>query len=205
MMETDEPAPERAWVIAIGASGHDGIRDIKSLLSQFDRTLPAVVLLVFHRSFDHVSVLRDILATGTGLEVIVVDGAERLRPGCCYIGEPAHHLRLLSHGFGETIADLEKEYRNRTVDLLFRSVANHAAKRAIAVVLSGALDDGSRGLEAIHHAGGRTMVVSPRGEPGMPANAISYDGPVDCIGSTEELADAIFRIVARPPMASVQF
>lgn len=204
MMETDQSELERAWVIAIGASGHDGIRDIKNLLSQFDRTLPAVVLLVFHRSFDHASRLRDILAVGTGLEVIVVDGAERLRPGCCYIGEPAHHLRLLSPDFGETIADHEKEFRNRTVDLLFRSVADHAVERAIAVVLSGALDDGSRGLEAIHHAGGRTMVVSPRGEPGMPANAIRYDGPVDCIGSTEELAQAILRIVAQPPMAPPQ-
>jgi len=184
-------------MIAIGASGHDGIRDIKDLLGRFDRTLPAVTLLVLHRSFDHASGLCDILAAASDLEVIVVDGAERLRTGCCYIGEPARHLRLLAHGCGETVADHRKQYRNRTVDLLFKSVARHAATRAIAVVLSGALDDGARGLEAIHHAGGMTMVVTPKGEPGMPANAITYDGPVDCIGSTDEIAEAILRIVAR--------
>jgi chemotaxis response regulator CheB len=54
----------------------------------------------------------------------------------------------------------------------------------IGVVLSGSLDDGSRGLAAIHDAGGMTMVLTPARPPqqGMPENAISYDGPIDLIG-----------------------
>jgi len=195
----EQSVAELPWLIAVGASGRDGFRDIMDLLSQFDRTLPAAVMVVLHRAFDEPSRLRDILAGSTSLEVIVVDEEERLRPGCCYIGEPARHLRILGDGLGDTTADKEKRHRNRTVDLLFTSIAEHAAGHAIAVVLSGALDDGSRGLEAIHHAGGLTMVITPHGEPGMPANAIAYDGPVDCIGSTQDIAQAIRRIVSQPP------
>ncbi|KAI9869876.1 MAG: hypothetical protein M1823_008920, partial [Watsoniomyces obsoletus] len=48
-------------------------------------------------------------------------------------------------------------------------------------------------MAAIQAAGGRTMVItpnSPRG-PGMPENAIGYDGPIDNIGSVQEIAQAI--------------
>jgi two-component system, chemotaxis family, protein-glutamate methylesterase/glutaminase len=62
-------------------------------------------------------------------------------------------------------------YRNRTVDLLFDSLM-HAGGRMVGVVLSGPLDDGSRRLEAIHEAGGRTMVLTPAGPRGMPQNGI---------------------------------
>ena len=83
------------------------------------------------------------------------------------------------------------------MDLLFKSVALHAGPRAIGVVLSGALDDGSRGIEAIHHAGGLTMVLL-RSETyaGMPENAIAYDGPIDCIGSRDRIAEAIMAAIA---------
>ena len=68
----------------------------------------------------------------------------------------------------------------------------------IGVVLSGSSDDGSRGLAAIHKAGGRTMVLTPATpqEPGMPENAIGYDGPIDVIGSPGRLAEAICEVCA---------
>src|SRR3954451_14788189 len=61
------------------------------------------------------------------------------------------------------------------------------------VVLSGALDDASRGLAAVHDAGGLTMVLTPGRSPerGMPENAISYDGPIDLIGDPLQIAEGI--------------
>jgi hypothetical protein len=55
------------------------------------------------------------------------------------------------------------------------------------------LDDGSRGLAAIHKAGGLSMVLTPAGPPerGMPENAIKFDGPISLIGSSKEIAEAI--------------
>ncbi len=131
------------------------------------------------------------------MPVVVATDGEKLRPGVCYIGEPAAHLTLRASGYGHLTPDHERVYRNRTVDLLFKSVALHSGRRGIGVVLSGSLDDGSRGIEAIHEAGGLTMVLArnPR-HAGMPENAISYDGPIDCIGSTDEIARAILDAVS---------
>jgi two-component system chemotaxis response regulator CheB len=77
--------------------------------------------------------------------------------------------------------------------LLFTSIAKYAGKRMIGVVLSGSLDDGSRGLAAIHEAGGLSMVLTPAAPPqrGMPENAISYDGPIDLIGDPRRIAQGI--------------
>lgn len=85
------------------------------------------------------------------------------------------------------------------------SLAEYGRAWSTGVVLSGFLDDGSRGLAATHHAGGRTMVLKPSGSaiPGMPENAIAYDGPIDFIGSPEEIAQAIKASIidAPPPFA----
>lgn len=59
--------------------------------------------------------------------------------------------------------------------------------------LSPPVRDHSRGLAAIHKAGGITMVLTPAAPPekGMPENAISYDGPIDLIGNPHCLAEGI--------------
>jgi two-component system chemotaxis response regulator CheB len=100
---------------------------------------------------------------------------------------------LAAKSFGFLINDPERQYGNRTVDLLFQSVATHGGGRIVGVILSGSLDDGSRGLAAIHHSGGLTMVLSPDASHrrGMPENAIAYNGPIDVIGDARRIAVAI--------------
>jgi two-component system chemotaxis response regulator CheB len=105
--------------------------------------------------------------------------------------------------FGNLIDDPNRQYGGRTVDLLLMSVAKQTGGRMIGVILSGNLDDGSRGLAAIHHAGGVTMVLTPTsGQTGMPENAIAWDGPIDFIGAPAAIACEIMQVIgltdARP-------
>jgi two-component system chemotaxis response regulator CheB len=181
------------WFVAVGASGVDGLADIRTLLNALPQPLRAVVLVVLHRSWDKPSHLQAVLAKGSAHPILIADEGERFEPGCIYIGEPAQHLTLAARSLVEIIDDPARLHRNRTVDLLFRSVARHGNGRMIGVVLSGSLDDGSRGLAAIHEAGGLTMVITPvlPSKVGMPENAIAYDGPIDTIGTSEMIASAI--------------
>ena len=178
--------------VAIGASGHEGLDDIIDLLRALAKPVPAVVMVVLHRPSDRASHLREVLARACGLPVFVAEEAEGLVHGACYIGEPAGHLTLVDRHVAHLVADASHRLRNRTVDTLFNSLANHAGPRAIGVVLSGSLDDGSRGLAAIHAAGGVTMVLDPGSKPrGMQQNAIDHNGPVSFIGTAAEIADSI--------------
>lgn len=195
-----QPAPERPMhrYVAIGASGPDGIADIKELLRALPHPFSAVVMVVLHRAADQISYLRSALASSTAMAVIVAQEGEDLEPGKVYIGEPAQHLTLLAGAAAGLVPGPRHEYRNRTIDLLFASLAAHAGASAVGVVLSGSLDDGSRGLAAIHHAGGVTMVLTPErdGPAGMPESAIDYAGPIDAIGSPTVIARGIASLLA---------
>lgn len=186
--------------LAIGASGGQGLDDIKELLGALGSISNATVMIVLHRPFDKPSNLQAILQRATNMRVLLADKGMKLERGTCYIGEPDAHLTLVSDSFGALEQDSGWEHRNRTVDLLFRSLARFARERAIGIVLSGSLDDGSRGLAAIHHAGGMTMVLLPTsGPPGMPENAIDFDGPIDRIGTVDKIAqEVIAHLNARP-------
>jgi two-component system chemotaxis response regulator CheB len=188
---------EPPFFVAIGASGGEGLDDIKRLLSALPSRLSAVVLVVLHRPSDQVSHLREVLARASAIPVVLAAEDEQFRVGRCYIGEPDAHLSLAAKSRVRLVEGADHAQRGRTVDILFNSVAAHAKTRGIGIVLSGSLDDGARGLAAIHHAGGATMILSRGGVPksGMPRNAAHYDGPVDLIGPAEDLARDVARRV----------
>ena len=181
------------WIIAIGASGAEGLRDIKELLGALPENLAAVVMVVLHRNWNWPTQLRAVLARTSALPVMIASQGEPFELGTVYIGAPSEHLTLAAHNFGKLVDDPDRHYGGRTVDLLFQSVAKHAGGRMIGVVLSGSLDDGSRGLAAIHEAGGLTMVLTPTAGTGrgMPENAIYYDGTIDLVADARGIAQGI--------------
>jgi two-component system chemotaxis response regulator CheB len=187
------------YFIAIGASGSDGLDDIKALVAGLPDPLAAIVLVVLHRPWDRLSHLRDILARASHLPVVIAEDGDRLQLGTCYVGEPAEHLTLAAKSRVHLLDDPTNSYRNRTIDALFRSVAAHAGSRMIGIVLSGSLDDGSRGLAAIKAAGGKTMVLTANksGGRGMPEHAINCSGASDKIGTPEQIAEEISHLLAQ--------
>jgi two-component system chemotaxis response regulator CheB len=196
-------ATNQPYFIAIGASGSEGLDDIINLLGAWPNNVHAVVMVVLHRSSDEISYLQEILARSSLLPIVVAKPGQLLQPNICYIGEPDGALTMSSEGLAFLVEGADNRLRNRTVDTLFDSVALHAGKRAVGIVLSGSLDDGSRGLAAIHAAGGLTMVLDPAHKPvGMQQNAIDYDGPISFIGNGLAIAAALKQALAPVRSAS---
>lgn len=190
--------PHLPYFVAIGASGSEGLNDIVELLSAWPDNLQAIVMVVLHRSSEKVSFLQEILSRRAALPVVVATEGQALLPDVCYLGKPDQALTLSTEGRAFLIEGSGNRLRNRTVDALFNSIALQAGKRAVGIVLSGALDDGSRGLAAIHAAGGLTMVLDPDHKPiGMQQNAINFDGPIDFIGNGLAIAAALEDALAR--------
>ena len=184
------------WFVAIGASGSEGLGDIKDVLAGLTPLLDAIVMIVLHRPSDRISRLQRILARHAHMPIVIASEAESMSPSVCYIGEPDGHLTLTNAHVAHLVPGSGNRMRNQTIDMLFKSLADHAGQRTIGIVLSGALSDGSRGLAAIHDAGGLTMVLYPDGKPrGMQQNAIEYDGTINLIGSAGDIARAVNQVV----------
>src|SRR5487761_323099 len=94
------------------------------------------------------------LAEAAEIRVKEAAADEIIQPGTVYVCPGSHHLRISSAGAvhlddGPRIAG----YRP-CADLAFETLAAHAGKMAIAVVLTGMGNDGAQGAKAVKAAGG---------------------------------------------------
>lgn len=203
---------DKHLIVAVGASGADGLRDMRDLLSGLPEGLSATILCTLHRPPDRESELAWVLRRRSKMEVKIASNGERLRRGCCYIGMPAQHLTLTT-GRRVYLLPHIKQHRGKTVDLLFNSVATHAKRNGIGVVLAGSLGDGSQGLQSIKLAGGAVFARSTRDTDlkGMPANAVARAGPLHLVDEIDNLARGIvrrceldqYRLVQQPAIVNV--
>src|SRR5215813_12810303 len=165
----------RRDIVAIGASA-GGVEAISPLLKNFPPNFRASVLVVLHRSPERISYLHNILSRNTKEHLVVPRDGDLIKPNICFVSPPDQHLMV---GPGLRVRLLpDAFYRTHNIDALFTSLAQHAGSRAIGVILSGQLKDGTLGLSAIKQAGGVALVQSPSEAkyPEMAENAIRYVG-----------------------------
>jgi two-component system, chemotaxis family, CheB/CheR fusion protein len=92
--------------------------------------------------------------------------------------------------------------RRRGIDQFFSSLAEDCGHKAIGVVLSGAMSDGTLGLEAIKAAGGITFAQNESAQhDSMPRSAVA-SGCVDFVLPPQKIAEEIARIARHPHIAS---
>ena len=147
-------------LVAIGASwgGLDVLRDI---LRHLPSELDAAVVIAQHRSPEsHPTAMRDLLGAVTRLRVIEASDKDEIRPGTANIAAPDYHL-LVEPGQMTLSTDEPVAYARPSIDVLFETAAESYRERLIGVVLTGANDDGARGLARVVELGGTAIVQDP--------------------------------------------
>lgn len=123
---------------------------------------------------------------------------ERVLPGHAYIAPGGFHLSLARSG-ANYVAQLDQEApvnRHRpSIDVLFDSVAKHAGKNAIGMILTGMGRDGAAGLLRMRQAGAYTLAQDEASCVvfGMPREAIAM-GAANEVAGIEEMSQ---RLMAR--------
>ncbi|HEX4726818.1 MAG TPA: chemotaxis protein CheB [Jatrophihabitans sp.] len=183
----------RRNVIVIGASA-GGVEALRTLVSGLPVDLPAAVLVVLHVPAYGGSVLPAILARSGPLPARHPEHQEALGESVVWVAPPDHHLVMMDHQVALTRGPRENGLRP-AADVLFRSAARVAGARAIGVVLSGVLDDGTAGLHAMASRGGTTVVQAPEDAlyPGMPTSALEHVD-VDHVVPIAEMAELLVRL-----------
>src|SRR5438067_13666244 len=159
-------------IVVVGASA-GGMHALEKLVAGLPRDLPAAVFVVWHLSPGVRSVLPKVLARAGPLPAENPQDGDAIRPGRIYIAPNDHHM-LLERGYIRVTKGPKQNRFRPAVDPLFRSAAYIYSTRAVGVVLSGALDDGTAGLWAIKLRGGTSIVQDPVDamQRSMPLNAL---------------------------------
>lgn len=143
------------------AASTGGIEALRTVLGGLDRGLPVPVLVVQHTAFDDGHTLCEVLGLRSPLPVGEAQPRQKPEGGHVYLAPPGYHL-LVEPGPRLALSVDDKVcYVRPSADVLFDSASDVWRAGLIGVVLTGANDDGARGLASIRSRRGLAIVQSP--------------------------------------------
>src|SRR5262249_12340639 len=144
--------------------------------------------------------LVEIFAPKCALPVREAEDKEPVRAGTVYFAPPDYHLLVETGPHLALSADEPVHYSRPSIDVLFESAADVFGERLLGIILTGASDDGAAGLEAVHRAGGLTVVQEPHSAyASLMTESALKRGPVDFVLSLEQIAELLRTVEAARP------
>lgn len=164
--------------VVIGASA-GGMHTLKNLLSKLSEDFFLPIIIVQHIAPTSDNYLVEFLNKSTKLKVKEADEKEFIEKGFVYLAPPNYHILVEEDSTLSLSADEKVNYSRPSIDVLFLSASDAFREKLIGVILTGANDDGARGLLEIKRNGGLTIVQDPleAETPAMPLAAVKMADP----------------------------
>ena len=180
-------------IIAIGAST-GGTEAIKEVLTHLPPDSPGVVITQhIPKAFSGPFARR--MNDCCSVSVTEAEDGQQILAGHVYIAPGDRHLMVVRNGarYACRLDDGVPVNRHKpSVDVLFRSVAQHAGRNAVGVLLTGMGKDGARGLKEMLDSGSRTIAQDEATSVvwGMPGEAVAL-GAAEQVLPLEHIAAKI--------------
>jgi len=189
-----------ARVLAVGTSA-GGVEALTRLAAALPADFPAAMLVVLHVPSFSASNLPAILDRAGPLTADHARDHEPIVAGRIYVAPPDFHL-LAEREEVRVVRGPHENNHRPAIDPLFRSVALAFGPAAIALVLTGALDDGSAGVVVVVDHGGTVVIQDPKDAlyPDMPSHAIAA-APAATVSPLADIPALLDR-VAREPVST---
>ncbi len=180
-------------IVAIGTST-GGTQALEAVLAALPRVAPGIVV-VQHMPEKFTASFAERLNGLCEIDVFEARDGQRVVPGRALIAPGGKHMMLRRSGAQYHVEVVDGPVVNRhrpSVDVLFRSVAKHAGRNALGVIMTGMGDDGARGLKEMHDAGARTIAQDEETcvVYGMPKEAVKL-GAADRVMPLQHIAGAL--------------
>jgi two-component system chemotaxis response regulator CheB len=162
-------------VVGIGASA-GGVDALKRLVAALPAKFRGALFVVMHIRPETHSQLPAILTRAGQVPAVHAVDQMPIEHGRIHVAPPDFHL-LVERGVVRVVQGPRENRHRPAIDPLFRSLAWTYGPRAVGVVLTGNLNDGTAGLWAVKSCGGTTIVQEPNeaDHPEMPMNALMHN------------------------------
>ena len=180
--------------IVIGASA-GGMEALKKLLTVLPKGFRAPIVIVQHLSPHSDNYLTRRLDELCKIHVKEADEKEKIKAGTAYIAPPNYHLLIENDKTLSLSADSKVNFSRPSIDILFDSAAEVFRKGLIGIILTGANNDGSKGLKTIRNFGGLAIVQDPESAETntMPKAAIEVAG-ADFILTIDQISNKLIEL-----------
>jgi two-component system chemotaxis response regulator CheB len=181
-------------LVTIGASW-GGLAALEAVLGGLPKDFRTPVAITQHRAPDGGSEgLAALLNRYSALPVVDAEDKQPIEPGHVYLAPPDYHMYVEPDSFSLSVDDAVLHSRP-SIDVMFESAADAFRDRLIAVIMTGANEDGAQGMALVKRLGGYTIVQNPaeaeRAE--MPRAAMRATTP-DRVLSLAAIPGAIARL-----------
>lgn len=185
----------KAVVVGVSAGG---TKALKTILPRLPENFPVPVIIVQHISPDSDSYFIRHLDSLCRLKVREAAEKEKAVQGNIYFAPPNYHLLLEEDGSFSLSLDARVNFARPSIDVLFETAAYAFCPHLIGVILTGANQDGARGLKAIADAGGYTLVQDPATAEvdSMPRAALGM-AKANKVLSLDKIAAELMHVVGR--------
>jgi len=165
-----------AIVIGVSAGGMNAIHKLISCL-KVDLQVPVIIAQHLHPNQTEYFI--EFFQKDTPIPVVSACDKTEVQPGTIYFAPPDYHLLLDDKHTLSLAMDEKVNFSRPSIDLLFDSAAEVFGANLIGILMTGANNDGARGLKKIKHFGGLTIVQSPESAEYsvMPQSAIDLFTP----------------------------
>jgi two-component system, chemotaxis family, response regulator WspF len=187
--------PQSPRLVVIGSST-GGPKALAAILAQLPASFNAAVVIVQHVDAQFTPGMVDWLNEQSSLPVRLASSGDRLVPGQILVAGTNDHLQLrANHSLSYTPNPIDYPYRP-SVDVFFKSVAQHWKEPGMAVLLTGMGRDGAEGLLALRQRGWHTIAQNQATcvVYGMPKAAVEMGAAVEVLP-----LDAIAPVLLKVP------
>ena len=150
---------DKMFIVGIGASA-GGLDAIQQLFDHIPDNTGMAFVIVQHLSPDFKSLMPELLAKHTKMDIFTVEDKQEIKPNCVYLNQRNKNLHIK----GNKLYLLDKGPKhnlNLPIDIFFHTLGEELQERSVGVILSGTGSDGSRGIRTIKEAGGAIIVQDP--------------------------------------------
>jgi two-component system, chemotaxis family, protein-glutamate methylesterase/glutaminase len=182
--------------IAVVGASWGGLAALSELVKGLPEDFPVPMAVVQHRSKQADNLLAALLQDLTPLRVVDVEDKEPIERGNVYIAPANYHMLVDGDHFSLT-TDPVVRFSRPSIDVTFMSAGDAYPGSALGVILTGANDDGSRGLRHIVDRGGRAVVQDPATSESkaMPTAALQAVPEADVV-ALSDMASHLVRMTA---------
>jgi two-component system chemotaxis response regulator CheB len=146
-------------VVVGGSAG--GLEALTRILSRLPPGFAPPVVVVLHQHESNDAYLAAHLSTVGPLPAVEAIDKQPVEAGTVHVAPPGYHLLVERDRTLSLSVDERVNWSRPSIDVLFESAARVWAHELVGVVLSGANDDGARGLGEIERLGGEAVVQDP--------------------------------------------